>query len=264
VLERSPELDAGPSTVVPGLHVLANGAEAVYWDPRALPLDREPLVGVRRDELLREPSPGVVAEDLAAYDAFRAERAEMLAAGAKPSLVVETATARAGGEVAIALRDVALVEVPRASWSRPSGKRFGTLVHATLAAVALDADADAVARMASLEGRLLGAPEAEITAAADLARAALAHPIFDRARAAAALGLCRRETPLAATSDDGEIVEGVMDLAFFDEDAWTVVDFKTDMAIEHELDRYRRQVTLYVDAIERATGQSARGVLLWL
>ena len=63
---------------------------------------------------------------------------------------------------------------------------------------------------------------------------------------------------------DGEIVEGVVDLAFFDEEAWTVVDYKTDIAIEHELDRYRRQVSLYVDAIERATGKSARGVLLWL
>lgn len=265
VLERPPELAAGPSTVVPGLHVLAGGAEVVYWDPRALPLDREPLVGVRRDELLREPARAVVDEDLAAYAAFRAERAATLGTGARPSLVVDTATARAGDEAAeVSMRDVALVEVPRATWSRPSGKRFGTLVHATLAEVALDADDDVVARVAALEGRVLGATEIEVVAAADLARAALAHPLFARARAAAAQGLCRRETPLAMVGDDGALVEGIVDLAFFDEGAWTVVDFKTDISIAHELERYRRQVSLYAQAIERATGQSARGALLWL
>ena len=64
--------------------------------------------------------------------------------------------------------------------------------------------------------------------------------------------------------EDGAMVEGVVDLAFFDEGVWTVVDFKTDVVIEHELERYTRQVSLYVEALERATGEIARGVLLWL
>jgi ATP-dependent exoDNAse (exonuclease V) beta subunit len=65
--------------------------------------------------------------------------------------------------------------------------------------------------------------------------------------------------------DDGTIVEGNVDLAFYDETepvAWTVVDFKTDFEIAGSLDEYREQVALYAVAIARATGQCANGVLL--
>jgi len=54
-----------------------------------------------------------------------------------------------------------------------------------------------------------------------------------------------------------------VDLAFEEQGAWTVVDYKTDreLAAVGE-DRYRRQVALYVSAIAQATGQRARGVLV--
>jgi len=67
--------------------------------------------------------------------------------------------------------------------------------------------------------------------------------------------------------DNGRMLEGIVDLAFREEEngtLWTVVDYKTDFEIKGRLDEYRRQVGLYVQGIARATKQSAQGVLLRL
>ena len=64
---------------------------------------------------------------------------------------------------------------------------------------------------------------------------------------------------------DGTLVEGVVDLAFEEDGAWTVVDYKTDREIASEgEEQYRRQLGLYAAAIERATGAPASGVLVRL
>jgi ATP-dependent exoDNAse (exonuclease V) beta subunit len=110
-----------------------------------------------------------------------------------------------------------------------------------------------------VQSRLLGATPDESAAAVDAAVAALAHPLLQRARAAAA---CRRETPLTLRADDGTLVEGNVDLAFLDDGVWTVIDFKTDQELTRSLDVYRRQVALYAAAISAATGTPARAVLL--
>ena len=83
-----------------------------------------------------------------------------------------------------------------------------------------------------------------------------------RARDALAQGQCRRETPITLTLGDGTLVEGVLDLAFLEKDAWTVVDFKTDREFEKDLEHYKRQVGLYALAIGRATGQPSGGTLM--
>ncbi|MEI8258361.1 MAG: hypothetical protein WCJ30_22015, partial [Deltaproteobacteria bacterium] len=68
--------------------------------------------------------------------------------------------------------------------------------------------------------------------------------------------------------DDGTLVEGSLDLAFRDardpETPWTVVEFKTDLdAVSPTIaQQYLRQLALYVRAVARATGETARGVLL--
>src|ERR1019366_9338125 len=73
---------------------------------------------------------------------------------------------------------------------------------------------------------------------------------------------CRRETPITLTLADGSLVEGVLDLAFLEKDAWTVVDFKTDRELEKELGHYKQQVGLYAQSIELATGQPCGGILM--
>jgi hypothetical protein len=146
---------------------------------------------------------------------------------------------------------------------RPGGARFGEMVHATLAASPLDSDRSAVEAIASVQGRILAAPADEISAAVDTVERVLAHDLLARARAADARDACRRETPVTCLLPGGVIVEGIVDLAFEEHGAWTVVDYKTDreLAASGE-DRYRRQVALYASAIAQATGQPATGVLV--
>ncbi len=59
-----------------------------------------------------------------------------------------------------------------------------------------------------------------------------------------------------------QIVEGVIDLAFHDDRGWTIVDYKSDvgsLGIEPErLARYRAQVGLYAEVLERLTGRAVR------
>jgi len=43
-----------------------------------------------------------------------------------------------------------------------------------------------------------------------------------------------------------------------------VLDFKTDADLQTALPVYRRQVAYYCEAIARASGAAATGVLLWL
>jgi ATP-dependent exoDNAse (exonuclease V) beta subunit len=145
--------------------------------------------------------------------------------------------------------------------ARTGGIRFGTLVHAVLAAIDLDADEGKVRAAADLYARLLGSEASDAEDASRAAVRALAHPLMRRAAQAARSGRCRRETALTATLPDGRILEGAADAAFFEDGSWTVVDFKTDADLARGLDAYRRQVALYAWAIARATGLPARGVV---
>ena len=57
-------------------------------------------------------------------------------------------------------------------------------------------------------------------------------------------------------------VEGVLDLAFEDDQGWTIVDFKTTAQLAGRGGRYRRQVAMYARLVRRATGRAARAVRL--
>jgi ATP-dependent exoDNAse (exonuclease V) beta subunit len=86
----------------------------------------------------------------------------------------------------------------------------------------------------------------------------LRHDLTARARASASV---RRETPVSWLQQDGTLVEGVLDLAFDEGDATVVVDFKTDHELAAGEARYRAQLQQYVQAVSRATGRPASGVL---
>jgi ATP-dependent exoDNAse (exonuclease V) beta subunit len=146
--------------------------------------------------------------------------------------------------------------------ARPSGPRFGRLVHAVLATVALDAERGAIADAAGAQARILGATPEERSAAATLVEAALVHPLLTRARDAWRRRRCRRETPITAVEPDGSILEGVLDLAFEEDDGWTVVDFKTQAELAGL--PARRQVAAYAAVVSRVTGRPARAVVLRL
>jgi ATP-dependent helicase/nuclease subunit A len=255
-------------SIRPGLHrPLRDGPNVVWWDPSALGLEVEEHAALRHQRILEVGRDNSAAA--ADYAAWKKGRADLLNRASEPSISVQTVTALARSEASQQLGVLPPVQVElikRADFERPSGRRFGALVHAILASVDLDADTDAIQASAAVNGRLVGATEEEIIAAVATVRATLEHPILRRAAASARKGEIRRETPVLLTLDDGGLVEGVVDLAFLEDRAefagWTVVDFKTDREFATASDRYTAQVTAYSAAIQAATGLPSRGILL--
>jgi ATP-dependent exoDNAse (exonuclease V) beta subunit len=270
VLER-PDQDApGRDNVQPGLHVLGASDDSqypvVWWDPHTLALDVEPVFGIRHQDLIEDPGPDLIDADRRSYQDWLAERLATLERGSQPSVVTRTVTewaAQRGPDPTEPVVEVTVVDAA-ASLDRPSGPRFGTLVHAVLATVALDAAMPVIAETVALEARLLGATPEEEKAATNVVETALAHPLLLRAREAWRHGRCRRESPIAVVDADGTILEGVLDLAFEEEGGWTVVDFKTQAELTGPLARYRRQVSAYASVVSRVTGRPATAILLRL
>jgi ATP-dependent helicase/nuclease subunit A len=270
VLGRPPDLTVDEKdTVWPGLHPFeqAQGPNDSYgvtwWDPRTLTLNAPQAFGIRQEELLKESDdPEVLKKDLESYQDWRRHWDRVREQAVQPSVVFQTATdtARRQSDLVDSTMAVQLVEVPR-NPERPAGPRFGALVHAALASVPLDANEDQVRQVICLHARILGADEPEKAAAATAVQSVLAHPLMIRAREAMSHGHLRRETPVTLHLD-GPLVEGVLDLAFIEQNEWTVVDFKTDRELEKELEHYKRQVALYAIAISRATRQACAGILM--
>jgi ATP-dependent helicase/nuclease subunit A len=281
---------AGTSTVCPGLHVRklnssdpllhppprstgeerggGGGTEfsVVWWDPRALKLGAEAPLGIRRPELIvKDVKPDIVESGLSAYNSWRARRDQAISAGTRTSVAVRTvtqmATTAGDGAQDAQLPPIEIVELPRAA-KRPAGPRFGVLVHAVLASVPLDGDLEVMERLATIHGRVLGAPQEEIAAAAEAVQVALAHAVFDNARQAADQGRCRREAPVAWRDAEGSLIEGMVDLAFEQAEGWTVIDFKTGEEFSGNEPAYRQQVGMYASAIRKATGARVAALIM--
>jgi ATP-dependent exoDNAse (exonuclease V) beta subunit len=255
--------------VAPGLHASQTGNAVVWWDPRALDLDREEGIGLRQQEILRADQGRLAADHgVRAHEAWSQARSESLRRGATPSLTVHTATALASDpappEWLAQAGAIEVQEIRLARGERPGGTRFGTLVHATLASIPLSAGPPEILALARAQARVLGATADEIEWAAAAVGAALQHEILRRAAASQEAGELRREAPLLLRIGEREVVEGVVDLAFraAGETAWTVVDFKTERELAPRRAAYQRQVQLYCRAIAEATGAAARGILM--
>ncbi len=287
VVTRSAKSDRMPTdSVAPGLHHPRAGAHTVvWWDPNLFDLAKEHGGGVRYRQILQadEPAARKTADaSERAHAAWQARRADALAKGTVPSVVVQTVTAAAHATVLLALDpamaglprapdlatplgasllSVALETVPGKQPGRPRGKRFGTLVHAILATVELRGDAEHVRAVGANHARLVGATPEERDAAIIAVRAALTHPLLVRAAAAEDRGGLRREVPVVVRTPEG-LIEGVVDLAFSEPAGWTVIDFKTDAELDHRRPIYEAQVREYAKAISAATGAPAAPVLL--
>ena len=258
VLARPASSEARPDhSIAPGLHHIGeHHLPVVWWDPKSLLLKVEPIRGVRQQELLAEPLPGNDG-GIQAHAEWQRRHHATLQFGVNPSVAVVRITELAR-QLTEPAAEAAIERTSVQREARPRGPRFGTLVHALLEEVALDAEPSAIERLAQTRARLLGASEAERHAAVAAVTAALSHPLLLRARSSSDL---RREVPVMAVRTDGTIAEGIVDLAFREENAWLVLDFKTDEEIR-EPQVYAAQLALYVDAIARATGEAARGLLL--
>jgi hypothetical protein len=291
VVERPNGDPARPETVCPGLHEFGAKGEGAYsvtwWDPNALQLSADAPSGIRRPELItKEADPKVIADGLRVYKNWRASREAASKAGAEPSMLVQPATVWASvartvpgrrspfdleqtgeggrsaeptsGDSRAALPDVEILPVDLPS-DRPTGRRFGSLVHSVLSAVPLEANEGTIRGIAEVHGRILGASTEQIAAAPASVAAFLAHPVMARAREAAGResSSLQRELPVTLRAESGELVDGTIDLAFEEESAIVLVDFKTDADLA-SLARYQRQLQAYGAAMQKVTGRQVR------
>src|SRR5688572_17812969 len=217
VLKRPDDGVAMSQTVAPGAHTVDAAGDApfdvVWWDPATLELGAEPPFGLRRQELISRDVPlEVIAEGTASYVAWRNSRDETVARAATPALDVRTIsewTRQVGGAP-----DKSHIPNPKtqspdynshgprvetvtiaATAGRPSGPRYGALVHASLAVVPLDAETDVIGPLVATQGRVLGATADEVASAREVVQAVLGHPLLASARSAAERGALLRETP---------------------------------------------------------------------
>lgn len=149
-------------------------------------------------------------------------------------------------------------------WSKGRyGSAIGRAVHAVLQSVDLRTGYgvdQAVAAQALAEG-VLGHEEL----IRDLVKSALASEIVKRAA-----GLVHwREMYVGTVRDDGNVLEGFIDLAFRDDDgSLHVVDYKTDSVtvggIPSRVSYYKPQMNAYAEALTAATEVEVKTTLLFL
>ena len=256
VLSRPPELERGPeSSVKPGLVTPFAGAHrVVWWDPSTLKLGVEANYGFRQEEVLSGEAPA----SLTTYDQWRAAREAEIAQGIRPSFDIFTPSETSQPPQGPAA-GVGIAEVPRPA-GRAFGSRFGTLVHAVMRDVDLGATREAVEAQIELHARITGPLDEERKAAVEAVTAALAHPLLDAARRAPRV---HREWPLRFRTGD-RLLEGIIDLAYFDGAGWHIIDYKTDADFAARRRHYETQLRWYVQAASELTKQPVRGWLLRL
>jgi ATP-dependent exoDNAse (exonuclease V) beta subunit len=263
VLER-PENQASGVRVAPGLYRMATGLDTIVLCPETLTRSVSGSGGVSASALVAKG--GDVeqhARELAKLESEEQRRAAVvLQASAK---TVETSTVTARSQLVAASYDVESWIVP-VSTRGAGGKRFGTLVHAVLAAVPLDAGEATVRRLATTFARFDDGAPHEVEEAVGRVVRALRSSHFDLIRRASRV---YREVPVTVRTPAPTVVlDGVIDLLLVEPSTLTVIDFKTDdpetMTAEART-RYASQVGLYAEALaDTFPGRATRLALLYL
>jgi ATP-dependent exoDNAse (exonuclease V) beta subunit len=245
-------------SVRPGMHSPQEGKHSVvWWDPRRLKLHAPANLGLRQEEILTGDAADIESPSMAAYRAW-IERREQVAVGAQAKrFEVFTASERSGSPVDFGV-EVSIESVEKRA-GRPTGARFGTLVHTVLRDAALDANHAALGALATVHGRLLGATPKEIEQATNAAAAALSHPLLTSVRRSTRV---HREYPIMLKLDESKVLEGVIDLVFEGDGVWNIIDFKTDADLASSRAHYRRQLQWYSLAISRLNKRQVRAYLL--
>lgn len=261
VLER-PHFYDGLSefSVKPGEHVPGRGNhKVVWWDPVCLELDVPANFGLRQEEILKKDDQGHTSESgLNDYRSWREGLSLARQVGSKASVEVLTVTESLLTEDPPELIEVQMIPRPTGT-HRPTGRRFGTLVHTVLRDVAFDASSEEIQDLVLLHSRMLDAKPVEAPAAFDAVKRTLNQPLLKRAAAA---DECFREFPVLLEIDEDRVLEGTLDLAFREGDRWSVIDFKTDMDLQPADVRYVRQIRWYGFALRRLTNCEVQGWVL--
>jgi len=248
VLNR-PDDQPDEVSVKPGLHYPKAGSHEVVWfDPALLNLRVSRTAGVDNEHVL-SGTPEQAVEGLRLYQQWKETRSRRIEQGSLPRFRVATAETFGTEEEAsrIAVETITLA----AAEGRPSGRKFGRVVHGILQHADRPGEVDS---LAAIWARKHGATDVEREAAAVVARAALLNPAL-----AVPTGATRhRELPVMMRAADGTLVEGRIDCAWTDGASWTVVDYKTGRRARRNI----AQVQLYALALQRASGMPVRAVVL--
>ena len=257
---------AALTNIKPGLHAIEKSHYVAWWDPKALNHQND-----EKEAAQRPPAPvlngttveSAVAEIADALERWNAERQETLARGRKTYGVQSTVSELRSRTIPdLEQFPVTILQSTADKENRPRGPRFGTLVHAAFNSLELKNAQSQIDRHVGIWSRTLGANQEEYDAAIAALHAALAHPLITQALTATNL---RREAPVFFKKDE-QLVEGSIDLVFYAQNSWVVVDFKTDLTEgmpnnPARASEYETQIRLYASAIKEATGQDVRCVL---
>lgn len=66
---------------------------------------------------------------------------------------------------------------------------------------------------------------------------------------------------------DGRLISGIIDCCFEEEDGWVILDYKTDKVYQsprETAERYRGQLDLYAEALEKSSGKKVKEKILYL
>ncbi|MET0389090.1 MAG: UvrD-helicase domain-containing protein [Polyangiales bacterium] len=263
-------------TIAPGVHVPLRGDHhVVFWDPELLERPPAQAGGVVQMKLLQtnEQSAEVAAAGQHAYAEFMARGAAARESAQAPHVWSGSMTQRAAADAGWSrVFPFEIIDTGQDRSARARGTRFGTLVHALFeqldfaALGSADVDVTRLTTFAHALGRELRAELTEITNAVESVTQALTHPFFALVRAAAVRGELYREVPVLLRGDDGQLFDGVIDLAFLEpspsgEQQLCIVDFKTDVELTRT-EHYQTQLAMYADAASLALGPVSRTVLL--
>jgi ATP-dependent exoDNAse (exonuclease V) beta subunit len=248
VLNRPPDRQEEVD-VKPGLHHPKTGDHTVVWfDPQVLALKVAKAEGVENEQVLtgtREQT----EEGLRLYREWQAARTRLIEQAAAPHYRVTLAESAPAAAEAGHI-PVEIVTLPAAA-DRPTGRKFGRIVHDILQHATAPAEVDA---LAAIWGRRHAATGSDCAAAAQVALEALQYIAGIMPETAER----HRELPVMVRLEDGTLVDGRIDFAWCANNQWTVVDYKTDRREK----RNRAQVQLYALALERSTNIPARAVVL--
>jgi ATP-dependent helicase/nuclease subunit A len=256
-----PEMSFGGQLAGP----LSDPALAAMVERRAYPRRGiDEYLGLCRssEQAMRKPEDVEAGLASARVEVLAAPRRELAVTALNAAYAASLPIARPGDAPAAASLDADAAD-------EASGPAFGTLVHeiirtglaaggeaAALEALPLSAEAQAALDLLPEGSRAL--PEAR-----SLAAGFLASPLAKRALSS---GSMRLETPFLYRIDTpgGPILaRGAIDLFFIEGGECVVVDYKTDL--ERRPDRYRLQLSIYMEAARELCGAAgASGILAWL
>jgi len=216
-------------------------------------------------DLVEQPTiddPGPAEAPALTREAFTCQQA----AQAFTEIAQRWQTVTADTYATVAAKELALAGKAAGSAGQEHGTEWGTVIHVLLQAALQEPSGDLadLARTALVE---VGLSVDLVDEAVQVVRSQMESDLWRRAMDSThRLAEVPFQVLLPADVAEGRptptVLRGVVDLAFWEDDGWVIVDHKTDVAAVTDLgklvDHYRPQVQLYAAAWQQATGQPVK------